>query len=209
MEKSIMDAILIHGMGRTPAAMSILAARLRTNNIHPHLFGYSVTFERWDDCILRYKNFIERRVKSRDYIIVGHSLGTVLTRAVLPRLTHKPKACFFLAPPTQVCKAARKFAHRRLMRLFMGEIGHVLISKQFMDSLPVPDMPTKIYAGIAGPRGRYSPFGDEPNDGLLTVGETLLPSAVIQTVPALHTFIMNSRIVTNDIVKVAKACSRT
>ena len=121
-----MEAILIHGMGRTPAAMSILAARLGASGIRPHLFGYSVTFERWDECIQRYKNFIEKRTQTTDYIIVGHSLGTVLTRATLPRLTHKPTACFFLAPPTQVTRAARNFAHHRLIRLFMGEIGHVL-----------------------------------------------------------------------------------
>ncbi len=202
-----MHAILIHGMGRTPAAMSILAARLRVNHIRPHLFGYSVTFERWDECVRRLENFIVKRVKTNDYIIVGHSLGTVLTRAVLPKLTHKPTVCFFLAPPTQVCKAARSFAHRRLIRLFMGDIGKILADKQLMDSLPLPDVPTKIYSGIAGPRGRYSPFGDEPNDGLLTVKETLLPSVPVQTVPVLHTFIMNSKIVTQDIVRVAKSGS--
>ncbi len=207
-----MEAILIHGMGRTPAAMSILAARLRAAGIRPHLFGYSVTFERWDECIQRYQNFIEKRTQTNDYIIIGHSLGTVLTRATLPKLTRKPMACFFLAPPTQVCKAARSFAHRRLIQLFMGEIGHVLTDKQFMESLPLPDVPTKIYAGIAGPRGRYSPFGEEPNDGLLTVKETLLPSIPLQTVPSLHTFIMNSKIVTQDIVtdrEVIFSCSNT
>ncbi len=202
-----MNAILIHGMGRTPAAMSLLAARLRANNIRPHLFGYSVTFERWDECIHRLEKFITKRVKTNDYIIVGHSLGTVLTRATLPRLIHKPVACFFLAPPTQVCKAARNFAHRRLIELFMGEIGQVLANKQFMETLPLPGVPTKIYAGIAGPRGRYSPFGEEPNDGLLTVKETLLPSVPMQTVPSLHTFIMNSKIVTQDIVRIAKSHS--
>jgi hypothetical protein len=200
-----MDAILIHGMGRTPAAMSILAARLRYSNIRPHLFGYSVTFERWDDCLQRYINFIGKRVKTNDYVIVGHSLGTVITRAALPKLTYKPKVCFFLAPPTQVCKAARHFAHRRFMRVFMGEIGKVLTNKQLMESLPLPEMPAKIYSGIAGPRGRYSPFGDEPNDGLLTVAETLLPSVPIQTVPALHTFIMNSKIVTQDMIRIAQS----
>jgi Alpha/beta hydrolase family len=202
-----MEAILIHGMGRTPAAMSILAARLFASGVRPHLFGYSVTFERWDECIQRYENFIEKRTKTNDYIIVGHSLGTVLTRAALPHLTHKPTACFFLAPPTQVTKAARNFAHRRLIRLFMGEIGHVLTDKQFMETLPLPSVPTKIYAGIAGPRGRYSPFGEEPNDGLLTVKETLLPSVPVQTVPALHTFIMNSKVVTQDIVRITRAGS--
>jgi hypothetical protein len=200
-----MDAILIHGMGRTPAAMSVLAARLWASNIRPHLFGYSVTFERWDECVQRFENFIEGRVTTNDYIIVGHSLGTVLTRATLPRLIHKPKACFFLAPPTQVCKAARKFAQRRLIRLFMGDVGKVLANKQFMESLPLPDVPTKIYAGIAGPRGTYSPFKEELNDGLLTVQETFLPRVPLQTVPALHTFIMNSKIVTQDIVRIARA----
>ena len=202
-----MDAILIHGMGRTPAAMSILAARLRMSGIRPHLFGYSVTFERWDECLARYKNFIERRTKANDYIVIGHSLGTVLTRAVLPGLTHKPTACFFLAPPTQVCRAARSFAHGRLIQLFMGDIGKVLADQRFMQSLPVPGVPTKIYAGVAGPRGRYSPFGEEPNDGLLTVRETLLPSVPLQTVPALHTFIMNSKAVTQDIVRIARSSS--
>lgn len=200
-----MDAILIHGMGRTPAAMSILAIRLLASNIHPHLFGYSVTFEGWEDCIQRYQKFIEKRTAAHDYIIIGHSLGTVLTRATLPRLAHPPKACFFLAPPTQVTSAARTFAHRRLIKLFMGEIGKVLTDEQTMMSLPLPDVPAKIYAGVAGPRGRYSPFGEEPNDGLLTVKETLLPSIPVQTVPSLHTFIMNSKLVTQDIVRIAKS----
>jgi hypothetical protein len=202
-----MNAILIHGMGRTPAAMSILAARLRMSDIRPHLFGYSVTFERWDGCLQRLERFIVRRVKTDDYIIVGHSLGAVLARAALPRLTHQPKACFFLASPTQVCRAARNFAHRRLIRLFMGDIGKVLVSQQFMESLPLPGVPAKIYAGISGPRGRYSPFGEEPNDGLLTVKETLLPDIPLQTVPALHTFIMNSKAVTQDIVRIARSYS--
>ena len=202
-----MDAIIIHGMGRTPAAMSILAARLRASNIRPHLFGYSVTFEKWGQCIQRSKNFIEKRIRTSDYIIVGHSLGTVLTRAVLPKLTHKPSACFFLAPPTQVCKAARNFYRYRPIQLFMSEIGRVLTDEQFMESLPLPNIPTKIYAGIAGPRGRYSPFGEELNDGLLTVQETFLPNVPMQTVPVLHTFIMNSKAVTQDIVKIARAGS--
>ena len=200
-----MDAILIHGMGRTPMAMSLLAMRLHKAGIKPHLFGYSVTFEKWGQCLLRYEKFIERHVCSRTYIIVGHSLGTVLTRACLPNLTHKPVACFFLAPPTQVCKAAQTFVHRRMIRSFLGEIGQSLADARFMESLPVPEVPTKIYAGVAGPRGRYSPFGEEPNDGLLMVKETLLPGIPVQTVPALHTFIMNSEVVTKDIVRIARS----
>ena len=87
----------------------------------------------------------------------------------------------------------------------MGEIGQRLADKQFMESLPRPSVPAKIYAGTGGPRGRYSPFGEEPNDGVLTIKETLLTSVPVQTVPVLHTFIMNSRVVSQDIVKIAKS----
>mgnify|MGYP006915170926 CR=1 FL=1 len=69
-----------------------------------------------------------------------------------------------------------------------------------MSSLPVPKVPTRIYAGTAGPRGRLSPFGNEPNDGILTVKETEIPGIPIVHVRALHTFIMNARIVADDIV---------
>jgi hypothetical protein len=204
-EKTHLNAILIHGMGRTPIAMSILAARLRMSNIRTHLFGYSVTFEAWDDCIQRLENFITKRVNTNQYIMIGHSLGAVLTRATLPRLTPKPSACFLLASPTRVCKAARNLTHYPFAKLLGGEIGQLLADQQFMESLPATGVPTKIYAGTGGPRGRYSPFGEEPNDGVLTVAETLLPGIPIQTIPVLHTFIMNSKVVTRDIVRIARS----
>lgn len=202
-----MDAILVHGMGRTPLALSLLAARLRSAGIRPRFFGYSVTFEKFDRCVQRYERFITRRIKTNEYIIIGHSLGTVLTRAVLPRLTHKPAACFLLTPPTQACKAACYFAPKRLVKILGGEMAQLLADPQFMESIPVPSVPTKIYAGTAGPRGRRSPFGDEPNDSVLMVRETMLPGIPHQTFPVLHTFIMNSREVTQDIVNMARAHS--
>jgi hypothetical protein len=207
MEKIKMDAILVHGMGRTPLALSLLAARLRAAGIRPHFFGYSVTLERWGNCVNRYERFINRRVKGKQYIIIGHSMGTVLTRAVLPRLIHQPTACFLLTPPTQACKAARYFAPKRLVKLLGGEMAQLLADPTFMESIPVPSVPTKIYAGTAGPRGRRSPFGNEPNDSVLMVKETMLPGVPHQTFPVLHTFIMNSTAITQDILRTVKQYS--
>ena len=201
-----LHAVLLHGMGRTPLAMSILAARLRANNIRPHLFAYSVTFEKWDKCTQRLERFIQKRVKDNDYIMIGHSMGSVLTRAILPRLIHKPSACFFLAPPTRVCKAARILTPRPLAKLFGGEFAQLLVNEQFMGSLPSTGVPIKIYAGIGGPRGRYSPFGEEPNDGVLTLKEASLPGVPLQTIPILHPFIMNSKVISRDIVRIAGSC---
>jgi hypothetical protein len=199
-----MDAILIHGLGRTPIAMSLLAARLQRSKIRPHLFGYSVTFERLDACVQRLQEFINRRIQTGDYIIIGHSLGSVLTRAALPGLVHKPTACFLLSPPTQAGKSARHFAPYRVTKILAGEMAQLLADPQFMESLPPTGVPTKIYAGTAGPRGRYSPFGEEINDSVLTIQEMMLPNVPMQAVPVLHTFIMNSKVVTQDIVDVAK-----
>ena len=82
----------------------------------------------------------------------------------------------------------------------MGQMGQLLANEDFMKSLPWPSMPCYVYAGTGGPTGKYAPFGDQPNDGILTVAETKIVSStpVIQ-VPSLHTFIMNSRQVAEDI----------
>lgn len=200
-----MYAILIHGMGRTPLAMSILAARLWQSNFDPLFFGYSVTFERLEGCSRRLERLIEKRVRTSEYIIIGHSMGTIITRMTVPRLKHKPIACFLLTPPAQACKAARHFAPRRWVKLLGGEMAQLLADQHFMESIPPLDVPAKIYAGTAGPRGRYSPFREELNDSVLTVEETLLPNVPHQTFPVLHTFIMNSKPITQDIVKIARS----
>jgi hypothetical protein len=202
-----MRAILIHGMGRTPASMLILAIRLRAAGIKPRFFGYLPAVERWTNCVKRLEKFIHQHNPDNDYIIIGHSLGTVLTRGVLPSLNHKPRACFFLAPPTKACFAARKLAPLRLYKLLTGEMGQLLANPDFMDSLHLPDIPTKIYAGNAGLRGRYSPFGEQPNDSILTVEETLLPNTTSATVKSVHTFIMNNKMVAEDIIKLAQTAN--
>lgn len=200
-----MRAILIHGMGRTPLAMLVLAARLRAAGFRPVLFGYSVTLETWEGCLARLEKFLGRHAATGDFILVGHSLGSVLIRAVLPKLAHPPLGCFFLAPPTVACAAARRLAARGVYRVIAGEMGQLLANESFMAGLPVPGVPTKIYSGTGGPVGRYSPFGAEPNDGVLAVSETGLAGVPLMRVPAIHTFIMNGRAVAADIVQTAWA----
>ncbi len=200
-----MHAILLHGMARTPLAMLVLAVRLRKAGMSPHLFAYSAAFESWDGCRKRLQRFIQRRVANAPFILIGHSLGSVLIRGVLPRLAHKPEACFLLAPPTKACMAARKFAPRGLYKLITGEMGQLLARADFMDALPIPEVPTRVYAGVKGPRGRYSPFGEVCNDGILALHETALPGASCVEVQAMHTFIMLNQGVARDIIQSTRA----
>jgi len=194
-----MQAILVHGMGRTPLSMLLLARRLHAAGIRPNLFAYSATFERYESCRARLRRFCERRAGD-EFVMVGHSLGCVLIRAVVAQLEVKPRSCFFLAPPSCACTAARTFSRYGLYRLLTGEMGQLLADDEFMRSLPSPAIPTKIYAGDAGPRGRFSLHGLEMNDGVLAVAETRIGSNPVQVVPSIHTFIMNSALVTRDIV---------
>jgi hypothetical protein len=86
----LLRAILVHGMGCTPAAMLVLAARLRAAGLRPDLFAYSAAMQGWEGCVGRLKGFIDRRAAGTDF--VGRR----------PFLRFRP--------------AARRFAPRRLVR---------------------------------------------------------------------------------------------
>ena len=70
-----MRAILVHGMGRSPLSLLLLAKRLRSFGIGVDLFGYS-TLRPFPVSLNRLVN----RVLALDepFILVGHSLGCVL-----------------------------------------------------------------------------------------------------------------------------------
>ena len=198
-----MDLVLIHGMGRTPLSMLRLRRRLRRAGHHPILFGYSPTFETLQGATARLVDLIERRVDTGHYALVGHSLGTVLIRTALGQLDNRmPTACFFMAPPMLACKAAKFFSRFWPYQVAMGEMGRLLAVDDFMRRLPMPPTFVRIYAGIGGPRAAWLPFGMEENDGILSVAEATGDyGATALRVRSLHTFIMNSSQVCNDMVR--------
>lgn len=202
-----MRAILVHGMGRSPLSQLVLAKRLRSAGIRIHLFGYS-TLRPFATSLRRLVEKINALKGNDPFILVGHSLGCVLIRASLPHLAQAPSACFLLAPPNKVPRAARFFGRNPLYRLLTRDAGQLLFDEAFMAALPVPAGTVKIYAGTAGPTGKRSPFQNEANDGILSVSETVLsPTNAPILVPALHTFIMNSGFVANDIVSTVESLS--
>ncbi|MHB1215985.1 MAG: esterase/lipase family protein [Thiobacillus sp.] len=205
-----MDLVLVHGMGRTPLSMMRLRRRLRRAGHHPVLFGYSPTVETLQGVTARLVKLIDRRVDTRHYALVGHSLGTVIIRTALGHLESRaPAACIFLAPPMRACKAALFFSRFRLYRLLTGEMGQLLARDAFMDPLPMPSAPTRIYAGTGGPRTPWLPFGMEANDGILSVSEaTGRYTAMSVEVPAVHTFIMNSTPVRDDMIRFLESIDR-
>ncbi|HTI86172.1 MAG TPA: hypothetical protein VL966_06170 [Alphaproteobacteria bacterium] len=80
----------------------------------------------------------------------------------------------------------------------------MLANQRFMESLAVPAMPTRIYAGTGGPTGRWSPLRAEINDGIVTVDEARLGSIPVREVSGVHTFLMNKDAVARDIIEVTR-----
>jgi hypothetical protein len=201
-----MNAILIHGMARTPLSQLLLARRLRRRGFTVHLFAYS-TFQSFAICAARLVTRVRELDALEPFVLVGHSFGCVIIRTVLSELEPmRPVACFFLAPPSKVTKAALFFAKNPLYRLLTGDSGQLLANQAFMESLAMPTVPCRVYAGTAGYKGRFSPFNQEENDGILAISETsLMADDDVVRVPAIHTFIMNSTIVSDDIVTTTTA----
>lgn len=199
--------VLIHGMGTTPVSMMLLRRRLRRAGHTPVLFGYYPTFEGLQSAVTRLVRLIDRRVDTGHYALVGHSLGTVIIRAALGHLENRtPSACFFLAPPMVACKAAKFFSRIRLYKLLTGEMGQLLAVDAFMSQLPMPSVPTRIYAGVGGLRGAWLPFGTEANDFILSISEaTGRFEAEALKVPSSHTYIMNSKLVFEDMARTLEA----
>ena len=201
-------AILVHGMGRTAASQVWLAARLCRRGVKVSLFSYSATFATFEDTALRLATFTQDHSGAPDspFVLVGHSLGCVLIRKALPMLAIQPTACFFLAPPSKASRAALAFRDTTIYRALNGEMGQLLGDSAFMNSLPIPTVPTKVYAGTKGPRGPHSPFGLEPNDGILALSETpLWAGQPVIEINMIHTFIMNSQQVLDDILELARS----
>ena len=204
-----MDVLLIHGMGRTPASMLILQRRLARHGYRTHLFGYAAWAETLEGVSARLARRIRQRVGMQPYAVIGHSLGSVILRRTLGELAaNPPRLAFLLAPPMRACRAARFFSRFGLYRALTGEMGQLLADEAFMNGLPLPAH-TVIYAGTAGPRANWLPFGTQANDGILTLDEMRGEGGEQIEVAASHTFIMNSRAVCDDILHRLAACEQT
>jgi hypothetical protein len=175
--------------------MAFLARHLRTAGHAPELFGYAGWASSYD--AIRHR--LAARLTAVDtgeapWVAVGHSLGGLLLRDAIATATPTHLVhLVMLATPNQLPRLAPRARRVAPFRWFTGECGARLASPDYFVSLPVPTVPHTIIAGTRGITGRWSPFGDEPNDGVVAVRETLLdPGVLPRTVRAAHTFIMNN-----------------
>lgn len=189
------SAVLVHGIGRTPASMLLLAGRLRRVGLRCQLFGYVAALEPFDRITARLARRLQHAAAGR-YVAVGHSLGGLLLRAAidaLPAAVRRPEHVFLLGTPNHSPRVARRLERWWPYRLIHGDCGQLLADPRRMDVLPRPSVPMTVVAGTRGWRGRWGPFGAEENDGLVAVSEAMMDGVPLVRLPAWHTFLMNSR----------------
>jgi pimeloyl-ACP methyl ester carboxylesterase len=186
--------LLVHGLGRTPLSLLRLAAALRSTGHSTRFFAYWPTFEPLDRIVRRLTRQLDSLARGNKPIgLLGHSLGGLLLRLALDRVPEaRVHRLVMLGTPNGGSRMARLASRWLPFRLLTRECGRFLATPEEFDRLPPLRVPTTIIAGTSGPRGRFSPFGNEVNDGLVSVAEAALENAELIQLPALHTFMMDS-----------------
>jgi pimeloyl-ACP methyl ester carboxylesterase len=204
-----MRIVLVHGMGRTPLSLRRLASRLRQAGFAPRTFGYVAAFETFEHIVDRLAMVLAEDA-GRPYAAIGHSLGGLLLRAAAARLPvrHRPTHVVMLGTPHVSPRLARRLSSRRFYRIVHGDAGQVLADPVRMAAIPPSVSPATVVAGTRGPTGRWSPFGSDPNDGIVSVSEVEAPGLAIVLVPALHTFLVTDRRVVQVVIERLGGTSR-
>lgn len=205
-----MHSLFVHGMGRTPLSGLPLLWHLRRGGMTISTFGYLASAESFARIKRRLVAAIGKAAARGDYVVVGHSLGGVLLRAALNELpagVAQPRHVFLLGSPVGAARLAQRFSRNPIYRLLTGECGQVLASPSRMADVGRVLTPTTSIAGVRGVLHKRSPFGDELNDGVVSVSEISaewIADAV--HLPVVHTLLPASRLVAEVILaRAAKA----
>ncbi len=195
-----MQALFVHGMGRSPLSGWPLLWQLRRAGIVTRTFGYVVSAE--DFATIR-RRLVARiaGLAARDaYILIGHSLGGVLIRDAvnaLPEGVRRPQHVFLLGSPHSPSRLAQALRNNRVYRALTHDCGQLLGSPSRMAAIGSVPVPTTSIAGVGGPRwkaGSWSNFGGEPNDGVVALSEVSAGWIVDQvTLSTIHTLLPMSR----------------
>jgi hypothetical protein len=191
-----MQVLLIHGMGRTALSMFPLGRELRRAGHTVRLLGYLAAVEPFARIVRRVREQCVSAGAAGPYAVVAHSLGGLVARVALgedPGVVPGPVHLIMLGTPNQPPRQARRYGRLLPYRWINGECGQLLMQPDFFASLPPLTIPYTIVAGTRGGPDR-KPFGDEPNDGVVAVSETVVSGSDRPvTFPARHTFMMNDR----------------
>jgi pimeloyl-ACP methyl ester carboxylesterase len=188
-----MHVLFIHGLGRSPLSGLKLLRALSQQGNHTSSFAYIATLETADGICRRLQQAIRKIANQDEYVLIGHSLGGVLARAAiadLPESIPLPRRIFMLGSPIQPSRLAQKLKDNPAFKFAAGDCGQLLASWQRMQEIGAPAVPITTIIGTRGFKGRFSPFADEDNDGIVSISESHAPWVEEElSVAAMHTWL--------------------
>lgn len=200
--------VLLHGLGRSPLAMTPLAWRLERAGLRAVNIGYTAARRPLTETVTRVVERLDEALAgvTGPVHFVTHSLGGVLVRAYLAARPRPGARIVQLAPPNQGARLAEALRGVALARGVLGQTLHDLGVEPDGGAprLRLPRLEGVDIGVIAGGRGAvrgYGPWLPEDNDMVVCVRETWLPEACDWIlVPRLHTFIMNAKDVHENVL---------
>lgn len=197
--------VLVHGLGRTPASMLILQARLAGAGYGVVNFGYPSTSEPLEALVDSLAAAVlECCADARAVHFVTHSMGGVLVRSYLAgRAEPFEGRVVMLSPPNQGSEIIDAFSDSPLLRSLLGPAA----ARLGTDSTGIASElgPVDFSLGIITGDRSINPLGSwlipGPDDGKVAVASARVEGAAdFLVVPATHTFIMNRSDVAEEVV---------
>jgi len=199
-----MQALFIHGMGRSPLSGWPLMSRLRASGIRVTSFAYIAATQDFAQISARLAARIETLARHDDYVLIGHSLGGVLVRSALAELppdTRPPVRVFLLGSPIHPSRLAVRFQRNPLYRLITGDCGQLLACEERMSRIAPVASPTIAIIGEHTIRLTSRLFAGEINDGIVSASETRANWIGEELrVPVMHSFLPGNSLVAEQIL---------
>lgn len=200
------SVVLLHGLGRTAAAMDPLAKRLRAAGFETHNLDYPSTDRTPDELVAWLDRALTDCCEHTPGALhfVTHSLGGILVRAQLEaKRPERLGRVVLIAPPNHGSEIVDSLAGFALFEAVLGPTGSALGTGP--DSFPNRIGPPDYEVGVIAGNDSINPLGavllPEANDGTVSVESTRLEGATdFIEMRSNHTFIMQDDAVADQVI---------
>ena len=197
--------ILLHGLGRTSASMTIMEYKLADEGYAVWNEGYPSRQKPVEELVLVIDEGIAycRDQQASRIHFVTHSLGGILVRKYFQdRNVDEAQRAVMIAPPNQGSEVTDQYRDEWWYQFATGPAGQQLGTDE--DSIPLSLSPIDLEIGIIAGTNSSDPWFnkvfDGDHDGKVSVSSTKLDEMRdFLLVDSGHTFIMNSDLVIEQI----------